>query len=81
MEALAIVILIIAIGFAVWKFGEVIIHAITSFGELFISFLNGEMSKGGTIVFGAVLFIISFICFGIFFKILSFFKQQNDRYL
>lgn len=81
MEALAIVILIIAIGFAVWKFGEVIIHGIASFGELFISFLNNEMSKGGTIVFGVVLLIIGFICFGIFIKILSFFKQQNDRYL
>lgn len=74
MELFAIVILIIAIGFVIWKFGEVAVHAISSFGNLCIRFFNGEMSRAGTIIFGGILLAIFITLLVQVVKILSYYK-------
>ena len=74
MELFAIVILIIAIGFVIWKLGEVAIHAIGSFGNLCIRFFNGEMSGAGAIIFGGILLAIFITLLVQVVKILSYYK-------
>lgn len=77
MELLALVIFLIAIGVGIWFFGGALISGIGWIGTQLIHALNGEMSRGGSIVFGVLCLIAAILALTAIGKILAFYKRMS----